>query len=178
MRLVISSRTANRFPASPSNCSAHRCASVSALISWVSTRSWLSDDRTLPSSTYRTPSSRPICFVSTGLLPWTNAVLREITNRSEMRDRWLVTSSAIASPKYCFSRSSPRLTNGSTTIERRGAIAAGGDCLDGAPPRSPLIENPPERRDLDRQIGVLDDRPPPHGRHDLLFGDEPAGPFD
>ena len=61
---------------------------------------------------------------------------------------------------------------------RDKAVAAGGDCLDTASLRSPLIEYPAERRDLDGQIGVLDDRPSPDGHHDLFFQDELTGPFD
>ena len=51
IRLVISFCRANRSLVSPSNRSAHRCASVSASISWALTRTWLPDRRTLPSST-------------------------------------------------------------------------------------------------------------------------------
>jgi hypothetical protein len=41
-----------------------------------------------------------------------------------------------------------------------------------------LVENPAERRDLNSQVGVLNHRPPPDGRHDLFFGDEFARPLD
>ena len=51
------------------------------------------------------------------------AVLREITNMPVIRDRSVVRSSVIASAKYCCSGSLPRLTKGSTTIDRRGAAA-------------------------------------------------------
>src|SRR5215203_6092698 len=46
-----------------------------------------------------------------------------------MFDRSAVKSSVRPSAKYCWSRSSLRLVNGSTTIERRGAVAgiAGAD---------------------------------------------------
>src|SRR3954469_2603790 len=46
-----------------------------------------------------------------------------------MFDRSVVRSSVRPSAKYCWSRSSLRLTNGSTTIERRGAVVgiAGAD---------------------------------------------------
>src|SRR6516225_8885486 len=57
-----------------------------------------------------------------GLLRYVNAVFREITNIFSSRDRSVVTSSVIPSAKYCCSRSSLRLVNGSTTIDRRGAI--------------------------------------------------------
>jgi hypothetical protein len=50
-----------------------------------------------------------------------NAVLREITNTPAIRDRSVVKSSVIPSAKYCCSGSLPRLANGSTTIDRRGA---------------------------------------------------------
>ena len=46
------------------------------------------------------------------------------------------------------------------------------------PSRSSLIENPAQRRDLDGQIRILDDRPSPDGGHDLFFQDELTGPFD
>ena len=64
-----------------------------------------------------------------------NAVLREITNMSAIRDRSVVRSSVIPSAKYCCSRSSLRLVKGSTTIDRRGATAGceidvAGDVLD------------------------------------------------
>src|SRR5215217_8035435 len=53
----------------------------------------------------------------------------EITTVPGMFDRSLVRSSVRPSAKYCWSRSSLRLTNGSTTIERRGAVVgiAGAD---------------------------------------------------
>ena len=57
-------------------------------------------------------------------------------------------------------------------------IAARGDRLNAASFRSPLIEYPAECRDLDRQIGILDNGPSPDGRHDLLFRDEIAGALD
>src|SRR6516164_6972579 len=128
-RLVISFCRANRSPVSLSNRSAHRCASVAASISWALTRSWLPDRLTLPSSTYRTPNSRLICFVSTGLFRYANAVFREITNIFEILDKSVVRSSVIPSAKYCCSRSSLRLVKGSTTIDRRGAVVGG--ALDG-----------------------------------------------
>src|SRR5262249_1585476 len=52
------------------------------------------------------------------------------------------------------------------------------DRLNAAPFRSSLIEYSAERRDLDRQIGILDHRPSPDGGYDLLFQDEIAGPLD
>jgi hypothetical protein len=57
------------------------------------------------------------------------ALLREITNVPEMFDRSAVKSSVRPSAKYCWSRSSLRLANGSTTIERRGTVVgiAGAD---------------------------------------------------
>jgi hypothetical protein len=70
-----------------------------------------------------------------------NAVLREITNMSAIRDRSVVRSSVIPSAKYCCSGSLPRLVKGSTTIDRCGPTAGweiGGarDTLDGG--RSPM----------------------------------------
>src|SRR5215471_579473 len=51
-----------------------------------------------------------------------NAVLREMTNMSGSCDRLVVKSSVMPSAKYCCLGSSLRLANGSTTIDRRGAI--------------------------------------------------------
>src|SRR5215472_13656723 len=48
-------------------------------------------------------------------------VLREITSIPAIRDRSVVRSSVIPSPKYCCSGSLLRLVKGSTTIDRRGA---------------------------------------------------------
>jgi hypothetical protein len=50
--------------------------------------------------------------------------------------------------------------------------------LDTAPFRAASVENAAECGDLDRQIGILDHRPPPDGRHDLFFCDEFARPLD
>src|SRR5215469_17159813 len=44
---------------------------------------------------------------------------REMTNMPPIRDRSVVTSSVIASAKYCWSESLLRLVKGSTTIDRR-----------------------------------------------------------
>src|SRR5215472_8635980 len=58
-----------------------------------------------------------------GLFRYVNAVLHEITKLWAIRDRSEVRSSVMPSAKYCCSRSSLRFVNGSTTIDRRGAIA-------------------------------------------------------
>jgi hypothetical protein len=50
--------------------------------------------------------------------------------------------------------------------------------LDAAPLCSRLIENSAERRDLDRQVVVLDHRSGPHGLHDLVFRDQLSVAFD
>lgn len=60
-----------------------------------------------------------------GLFLCVNAVFREITNIFASLDRSVVRSSVIPSAKYCCSRSSLRLVNGRTTIDRRGAAAGG-----------------------------------------------------
>src|SRR5215831_13307176 len=44
---------------------------------------------------------------------------------SAMRDRSVVRSSVSPSAKYCCSGSLPRLANGSTTIDSRGAVTGG-----------------------------------------------------
>jgi len=54
-----------------------------------------------------------------------NAVLREITSISGIRDRSVVRSSVMPSAKYCCSGSLLRLVNGNTTIDRRGAASGG-----------------------------------------------------
>jgi len=61
---------------------------------------------------------------------------------------------------------------------RHKAIAASGDGLNAASFRPPLVEHATEGGDLDRHIRILDHRPSPDGRYDLLFGDEIAGPLD
>ena len=60
----------------------------------------------------------------------------------------------------------------------RPPVAARRNGLNAAPFRPPFVEHPPQCRDLHRQVGSLDDRPPPDGRHDLFFGDQIARPFD
>ena len=69
---------------------------------------------------------------------------------------------------------------GISNLGHRGEepITAGGDRLDAAPFGAILVEHPAEGGDLDRQIGVLDHRPPPDGGHDLLFRDQFARPLD
>jgi hypothetical protein len=57
-------------------------------------------------------------------------------------------------------------------------IAACGDGLDTACVRSPFVKHAAQRRDLDGQIGILDDRPSPDGGHDLLFRDQITRPLD
>jgi len=48
--------------------------------------------------------------------------------------------------------------------------------LDAAPVRPPAIENPPKRRNLRRQVAVLDDHFRPDGSHDLVLRHEIATP--
>src|SRR5215469_2402092 len=72
------------------------------------------------------PRSRPICLALTDLSRYVNTVLREITNMPAIRDKSVVRSSVMPSAKYCWSGSLPRLANGKTTIDSRGATAGWG----------------------------------------------------
>src|SRR5205809_6431239 len=121
MRLVTSFCSANRLTISWSKRSAQRCVLFAASISCALTLTWLPERRTLPSSTYRTPSSRPICLASRFLSLYVNAVLREITRTFRRRDRSVVRSSVTPSAKYCCSGSLLRFAKGRTTIDSRGA---------------------------------------------------------
>src|ERR1700730_11084677 len=58
------------------------------------------------------------------------------------------------------------------------AIAAARGRLDAASLRSPLIENAAKRRDLDREVAVLDHHSRPDGGDDLALRDETARPLD
>ena len=65
----------------PENLSPHRCASSWASMSCAVMRSLLPALRTLPSSTYRTRSSRPMVFVSFSVPLSCIAEVREMTFR-------------------------------------------------------------------------------------------------
>ena len=56
------------------------------------------------------------------------------------------------------------------------AIPSARDCLDAASVRSAAIEHLAQRRDLGRQIAVLDNNPRPDGHHDLILCNEIAVP--
>ena len=84
--------------------------------------------RTLPSSTYRTPSSSPICFMCTALPLYVNEELRAITKNHRSLDSAVMMSSLIPSEKYSCSRSPLMLLKGSTAIAgRSGNGKAEGD---------------------------------------------------
>src|SRR5262245_47601713 len=78
--------------------------------------------RTLPSSTYRTPSSRPTCLTSTARFLYVKLELRAITNNHRSRQRALVMSSTIPSAKYSCSRSPLMFWNGKIAIEGLSGI--------------------------------------------------------
>src|SRR3712207_6955790 len=72
--------------------------------------------RTLPSSTYPAPSSRPISFSDFSVPLYWSALVRETTPRSERPASRLVISSVRPSAKYS-SAGGPRFLNGSTRSE-------------------------------------------------------------
>src|SRR5271165_2350889 len=86
-------------------------------MSWTLTRMRFPPRWTLPSRTYRTFSSRPIVFTSSGLPLYANAVLRAITTARRIREGSVVRLSVTPSTKCSCSGSSPILANGKTTIE-------------------------------------------------------------
>src|SRR5262249_48373947 len=83
------------------------------------------DLRTEPSSTYRTPSSRPTCFTPTALPLYVKLELRAMTKSQRMRDSAVMISSTIPSAKYSCSGSPLIFWNGSTAID--GLSGRGGD---------------------------------------------------
>ena len=141
-RLVISSCASSRSRRLVSKRSTHRCEPVSASSSCTFTRTWSPVRRTLPWRTYRTPRSRPICFISAGLPLYVNAVLRAITKLPAIRDRSVVRSSVIASTKYSCSGSLDKFAKGNTTMDS-GAVDAGRlavlgvSVMGGSPPEPP-----------------------------------------
>jgi len=80
-------------------------------------RTRLPDLRTLPSTTYRTPSSRATFFTSTACPLNLNEVLRDMTNNSRKRERSVRMSSVRPSAKNSCSAAPLMLTNGSTMID-------------------------------------------------------------
>src|SRR5712671_4098250 len=87
--------------------------------------------RTLPSSRYRTPSSRPICLTSAAWPLYANVEFRAITKNHRRRDNAEMMSSVIASLKYSCAGSPDMFVKGITAIEglsgSRSAAAAGDD---------------------------------------------------
>src|SRR6516165_7892838 len=80
-------------------------------------RTRLPDLRTDPSSTYRTPSSRPTCFTSTDWPLYVKLLLRAMTKSQRIRDSAVMISSTIPSAKYSCSESPLMFWNGITAIE-------------------------------------------------------------
>src|SRR5262245_16416054 len=80
-------------------------------------RSRLPPFLTEPSSTYRTPSSRPTCLMSTALPLYVNEELRAIKNHQRMHDSPVMMSSTRPSAKYSCSGSPLMFWNGSTAID-------------------------------------------------------------
>src|SRR6478752_7556418 len=95
-------------------------------------RTWLPALRTLPSSTWVTPSFFATSHTFTDCPLKVKAVLRAITSSAETFDKSVVMSSLIPSLKYSCSASPLMFWNGSTQIETsrvdsRGASADVGD---------------------------------------------------
>ena len=78
--------------------------------------------RTLPSSTWVTPSRWPIARTSAAVLRNWNDEVRAATRRPATQQRALRISSATPSQKYSWSRPGERSLNGRTAID---AVAAG-----------------------------------------------------
>jgi len=82
---------------------------------------------------------------------------------------------AVAALEHCLNS---RVRTAVDSSNRRDkAVAAARDCLDAAAVRAILIEDTPQRRDLDRQVVVFDRDPGPCGGHDLIARDEIARPL-
>lgn len=86
-------------------------------MSWAVMRTRSPDFRTLPSTTWRTPSSSPILSGLTVTPLYENDELRAGTNRPEIFDRSVMMSSVMPSLKYSCSASPLMLTNGKTTTD-------------------------------------------------------------
>ena len=82
--------------------------------------------RTLPSSTVRTPSSRPICRTSASLPLKANADVREATRSASIRRSALMISSVMPSLKYSASAPGLMLRNGRTAIEASRRVPRAG----------------------------------------------------
>ncbi|AOH35702.1 hypothetical protein BGP89_04460 [Luteimonas sp. JM171] len=81
--------------------------------------------RMVPSSRWATPSFAAITACGSLLPLNSNAELRPITRRSEIRVRPEISSSDRPSEKYSSAGSPPALTSGSTAIERASVPASG-----------------------------------------------------
>src|SRR6516164_2433797 len=80
----------------------------------------------LPSTTYRTASFSAISWAPRELPLNENAVVRATTNAFGICASLVVTSSVSESANRASSGRSPKLSNGNTTIDNRGALATGG----------------------------------------------------
>ena len=107
--------------------SAHTWAPVSASTSCAAIRTRVPALRTLPSSRYRTPSSRPISFTFTARPLYVKLELRATTNSHLMRESPVMMSSTIPSAKYSWSWSPDRFANGSTATDALSGSARAGD---------------------------------------------------
>jgi hypothetical protein len=89
--------------------------------------------RWLPSSTYRTPKSRPTSFTSTARPLYVKQELRAMTNKDGYRYNAVITSSAIPSARKSCSGSLLMLTESSTAIDGlSGSGYAGAGLIDWA----------------------------------------------
>src|ERR1700722_2464345 len=134
--------------------------------------------RTLPSSTYRTPSSRPTSFTSTARPLYVKLELRAITNSQRMRDKAVMMSSATPSVKYSCSMSPLRFRKGSAAIEgpsgRAGAspMALAGAWVSVLTTSERVADGLARRVDVTAQGRFRDDPPGPHGIQDLVLTDD------
>ncbi len=113
-------------------------------------RTRLPDRRTEPSRIVRTLSCSPICRSGTFCPLYENDDVRPATLSSRTCARAVRISSVMPSAKYSFSGSALRLSNGSTAIDRPGALAACVVAMSGsrsAAANSAAVSN--------RSIGVL-----------------------
>src|SRR6266851_4075906 len=158
--------SSNTSSSEPSNRSAHRCAPFAASINCAVMRTRPPALRTEPSSTYRTPSSRPTCFTS---IPWPLYVkleLRAMTKSQRMRESAVMISSTMPSAKYSCSGSPLILAKGSTAIDGlSGSGSAGGS----AAPTRALRALPSTRKRGRAREGAFRSHPvDPHWPSDVL----------
>src|SRR5580658_2299765 len=110
-------------------------------ISWAVMRKRLPDLRTLPSSTWLTPSWRATSLTFGDLPLKPKAVLRATTDKAETLERSVMMSSLIPSLKYSCSGSPHMLAKGRTQMEGLlGPVAVpSDDCADGPPVSSAML---------------------------------------